>query len=125
MRPRTSWLVPAAHCQIAVTQSLPTTSVAHAANTKITTSGCRRPRGSRGSGTSASRIASDDARSCGSAASSASHNARSASRADQLGPGAARTADRKASDDRKQDLAAKMRERALGKQKADEEDKAS
>ncbi|MFG2285066.1 DUF6243 family protein [Streptomyces sp. NPDC048595] len=48
-----------------------------------------------------------------------------ASRADQLGPGATRTADRKAADDRKQDLAAKMRERALGKQKADEEDKAS
>lgn len=48
-----------------------------------------------------------------------------ASRADRLDPGAARTADRKAADDRKQELAAKMRERALGKRQADGEDKAS
>ena len=82
-RCRTSCGVRAAHCRIAVTQSLPATNVAHAVRTRITSSGCRNPRSRRGSGTSRNRCTSDDATDNGStapgpAASSASHNARSA-----------------------------------------------
>lgn len=82
-RRRTFCGVRAAHRRIAVTESLPTTSVAQAVRTRITSSGCRRPRNRRGSGTCRNRSSSDDAidnesTRAGSAASSASHRARSA-----------------------------------------------
>ncbi len=68
----------AAHCQIAVTQSEPTTSVAHTVNAKITTSRWRNPLRRRRSRTCESLATSTDSASAGSAASSASHRAQSA-----------------------------------------------
>ena len=49
----------AAHCQIAVTESPPTTSVAHAASASTTTNSWRRPRRRRRSGTCDSLATSD------------------------------------------------------------------
>ncbi|WP_030924333.1 hypothetical protein [Streptosporangium amethystogenes] len=69
----------AADCRIAATLSLPTTSVAHAVNVKMTTSGCRKPQAERRPGTAANRRINADSTMTGSAVSSASHNARSAS----------------------------------------------
>jgi hypothetical protein len=79
-RARTSWEVPDAHCQIADTQSQPTTSVAHAASTSTTTSRWRRPRRFRRSGTRDSRASSDDVATRGSNTSRSSRRARSANR---------------------------------------------
>ena len=68
----------AAHCQIAVTESPPTTSVAHAASASTTTSGCRRPRRRRRSGTLDSLATSADSARAGSAADPSSRSARPA-----------------------------------------------
>jgi hypothetical protein len=80
IRSRTSRDVPADHCQIAATELLPTTSVAHAARTSTTTSSCRRPRRLLRSGTCESLMNSDEAGEAGSDMSWVSWRARSASR---------------------------------------------
>ena len=77
-RPSLSWEARAAHCQIAVTESPPTTSVAHAASASTTTNGCRRPRRRRRSGTFDSLATSADCLWAGSAAEASSRSARPA-----------------------------------------------
>lgn len=76
---RTSCELLAAHCHIATAESLPTTRVAHVANTRITSNGCCRPSRPRRSGTCPSLLTRYDRSRAGSASNSVSHRTRSAS----------------------------------------------
>jgi hypothetical protein len=66
------------HCQIAATESLPTTNTAHAANANTTTNSCRNPRRLRRSGTRDSLVSSEDPAPTGSAPAWTSSRARPA-----------------------------------------------